>query len=75
MKTISFLALNLIMLACLNKAAEAETICMRDCPGLCMKHNTEAQEIECYFFCVLNCERCPNSPEGCPPGMYMYVFL
>ncbi|KAJ0485285.1 hypothetical protein HanHA89_Chr14g0566501 [Helianthus annuus] len=42
----------------------------------CMKQNTEAQEIECYFFCVLNCEKCPDSPTGCPPetciGSYNY---
>ncbi|KAI3794843.1 hypothetical protein L1987_37483 [Smallanthus sonchifolius] len=41
---------------------------MRECPSQCMKHNSEAQDIECYFFCVLNCEKCPNSPTGCPPG-------
>ncbi|KAK1411033.1 hypothetical protein QVD17_37577 [Tagetes erecta] len=65
MKTLSCLVL--IMLVCLSQKARADTLCMRECPSQCMKHNTEAQDIECYFFCVLNCEKCPNSPTGCPP--------
>ncbi|CAH1436530.1 unnamed protein product [Lactuca virosa] len=65
MKNLSFIAL--MMLACLSHKVQGETICMRECPSQCMKRNTEAQEIECYFFCVLNCEQCPDSPGGCPP--------
>ncbi|KAI3518676.1 hypothetical protein L1887_07483 [Cichorium endivia] len=65
MKDITFIAL--IMLACLSFKAQGETLCMRECPSQCMKRNTEAQEIECYFFCVLNCQQCPDSPNGCTP--------
>ena len=65
MKSITCIAM--LMLACLSHKAYAETICMRECPSQCMKHNSEAQEIECYFFCILNCQQCPDSATGCPP--------